>query len=320
MNIEEAKKYFITSLSYAQLSKHTITAYTQDLNQWINSLTKTELQDLNFMDFEAYFAYLQSLDLKVSSLKRKRLVIHRFLKYCYDKKLCEERLFEFITPIKYKKQHVPKEVLEPQEITLLFKHFVKEINLHKEKENRNDHANQIYYCSIRNYLVISILLYTGCRANEAVSLSKKDINLNKKSLVLFTKGGKYNEIPTHDKLVEAFQFYYEEMEYLKGTEIYNLVQKSKFIFPSIKNPTDHIAPRTLHDVMKKIGKILNRPIHAHLFRHTFASYCIANQMDITTLSSLISHSNPAITLSIYTHEISANQKRSEIKKLQFDFD
>jgi integrase len=69
--------------------------------------------------------------------------------------------------------------------------------------------------------------------------------------------------------------------------------------------------------MKKLSKVIHRAIHAHLFRHTFASYCIAANVDIATLSSMISHSNPAITLSVYTHEIQSAQKQEEIKKLKF---
>ena len=99
---------------------------------------------------------------------------------------------------------------------------------------------------------------------------------------------------------------------------YKLQAKSIYLFPSKQDEDNYMSTRTLHDLMKKLSKVLQRPIHAHLFRHTFASYCIAANMDISTISSLISHSNPSITLSIYTHEIDAHNKQEQIKKLHFD--
>ena len=41
-------------------------------------------------------------------------------------------------------------------------------------------------------------------------------------------------------------------------------------------------------------------------------------MNIRTLASIISHANPSITLSIYTHEINAKQKQEEIQNLHFN--
>ena len=101
-------------------------------------------------------------------------------------------------------------------------------------------------------------------------------------------------------------------------ELKKHLKESPYLFPSKNDTMTYMATRTLHDLMKKLSKVVDRPLHAHLFRHTFASYCIAANMDISTISSLISHSNPAITLSIYTHEIDAHNKQEQIKKLTFE--
>ncbi|WP_054743988.1 tyrosine-type recombinase/integrase [Cellulosilyticum ruminicola] len=313
MQIEKAIFYFLESLESEQLSNHSIRAYSQDLNQFMKWTNKEELDMLGFEDFQDYFISIKGL--KLTSIKRKRVVLHRFMKYCYRKQLCLEKLYEYIDPIKNKKTVVPKEVLTKEEIVKLFNYLNSEIaRLALKKEQSYYHY--LYYCAIRNRLLVSILLYTGCRAHEAVALKKQDINLIGQTILLFTKGGKYNQIPIHEDLMAAFEEYEQALETLEK-DFYKQLDESIYLFPSKNNNAAYLSTRTLHDLMNKLSEVMGRHIHAHLFRHTFASYCIAANMDISTISSLISHSNPSITLSIYTHEIDAHNKQEQIKKLSF---
>ena len=97
MEINKAILYFITALETEQLSIHSIRAYKQDLNQFCFNIHKVSLDELSFEDFQNYFVAISHL--KVMSIKRKRVVLHRFLKFCYKKKMCEKKLFEYIDPI-----------------------------------------------------------------------------------------------------------------------------------------------------------------------------------------------------------------------------
>lgn len=314
MPLEKAISYFILALESEQLSKHSIRAYKQDLNQFCSWTQKQTLDELGFEDFQDYFSEIASL--KIASIKRKRVVLHRFVTFCYRKKMCTQRLDEYIDPIRSKKVTTPKEVLTKEEIAQIQAFLVEE----KEKaflKRKEGYYEYLYYCTIRNEFLIAFLLYTGCRAHEVVALKKKDIDLDKNTITLFTKGGKYNPIPIHEELLKAYHLYLSECCKLNG-EMQTYLQNSPYVFPSKLDVNQYMATRTLHDLMKKLSKVTARPIHAHLFRHTFASYCIASNMDISTISSLISHSNPSITLSIYTHEIDAHNKQEQIKKLHFD--
>lgn len=313
MQIQTAITYFIGTLQSEQLSAHSIRAYEKDLIQFQIAIEKDTLDEINFEDFQKYFLVLSKL--KVTSMKRKRVVVQRFLKYCYRNRMTSEKLYEFIEPIKSKKNSMPKEVLSKEEITKLLAYLSKQCALLKERTDTPYH-NYLYYSALRNELLIHVLLYTGCRAHEAVSIKKQDINFQQNTIMLFTKGAKYNQVPIHDLLLEAFERYYKGLDYVEEP-LRSQIQKSLYIFPSKNNIDTYMATRTLRDFMDKLSEVMGRHIHAHLFRHTFASYCIAANMDISTISSLISHSNPSITLSIYTHEIDAHNKQAQIKKLSF---
>lgn len=318
MTTKQAIQLFLTNIEYDGHSKHTIKAYRQDLVQWQACIKEKSLDDLCFEDFESYLSYLYQAKLTTSTLRRKRVVVHRFLKYCYDKRLCEERLYDWIDPIKLKKQKKPKEVLTTSELKALWTHIHQEIDVYEKRLGESNHYDYLYYSWIRNALLTRILLYTGCRATEAVAIKKADVQADTNTIIILAKGNKYNSIPIHDELHKAFEHYEEGIEKLHNKEIREHIKQSPYLFPSRQDKFKHLATRTLHDLMLKYSDVLNRHIHAHIFRHTFASYCIAANMDISTISSLISHSNPSITLSIYTHEIESNQKHREMKKLKFE--
>ena len=79
MEIQKAVRYFKQTLTSEQLSEHTLRAYEQDLQQFCDCIGKDDLDDLDFEDFQNYLAQIASL--KVTSIKRKRVVLNRFLAF-----------------------------------------------------------------------------------------------------------------------------------------------------------------------------------------------------------------------------------------------
>lgn len=316
MNVKESSNIFIQSLHDIGLSSNTIISYQTDLNQFIECIGEaTRLDDITYPDISDFFSKLKNKNLANASLKRKRIVIQRFLKFCYEKRLCNQNNATLIDPMRSKNNNKPKDVLTPEEITKIMNYLN-----HKVENYQGAHTPkniERLYVAYRNRLLIYILLYTGCRAKEAVSIEKSNVSLTNNTIGIIAKGNKYNEIPIHNKLVKALEIYKESEVYCK--EIYKVLENSIYLFPSRKNKNSHISTRTLYDLMLELSGLLDRNIHAHLFRHTFASYSIASGINISTLSNIISHSSPAITLSIYTHEIESKQKQEEMKKLQFNF-
>lgn len=76
-----------------------------------------------------------------------------------------------------------------------------------------------------------------------------------------------------------------------------------------------IEPRTLQYRLAKYTKDCNlEGVHYHVLRHTFATRCVEVGFDIKSLSEVLGHSSPRITLERYVHS-SMELKRDNMKKL-----
>ena len=59
---------------------------------------------------------------------------------------------------------------------------------------------------------------------------------------------------------------------------------------------------------EKLKKI-NIPHHGfHAIRHTFATRAVENGMDVKSLSEILGHKSPAVTLNRYVHSLMSHKK------------
>lgn len=76
-----------------------------------------------------------------------------------------------------------------------------------------------------------------------------------------------------------------------------------------------IEPRTLQNKMKKYTSLCNlKGVHFHVLRHTFATRCVEVGFEIKSLSEILGHASPQITLERYVHS-SLELKRENMEKL-----
>lgn len=76
-----------------------------------------------------------------------------------------------------------------------------------------------------------------------------------------------------------------------------------------------MEPRTLQYRIKKYTTECGlEGVHAHTFRHTFATRAVEVGFEIKSLSEILGHANTAITLNRYVHS-SMELKRANMDKL-----
>lgn len=98
----------------------------------------------------------------------------------------------------------------------------------------------------------------------------------------------------------------ELMEYLS-----RLKRTDEYVFGGEKV----MEPRTMQYRFKKILKEAGiADINFHALRHTFATNCVENGMDVKSLSEILGHSDVKITLNRYVHP-TMDSKQRQIREL-----
>ncbi len=184
----------------------------------------------------------------------------------------------------------------PEDIKRVVKPFVKS---KKTQKRLTKYLTQEQLDIYRNYVntnikkserlktLLLLLPYTGLRIGEITNLRKNNIFINNNNwfLVFIGKGNKERKVPLNTEAKEILS------NYLKTCNFYS---DNNLLFP--------ISPDAVRDSIRGFKDKINMNfLTPHILRHTFATLLLQKGVDITTISQLMGHSSPVITLNIYSH-------------------
>ena len=183
----------------------------------------------------------------------------------------------------------------------------------------------------RSRLVVGLLYGSGLRLAEALSLRVKDMDLERRELVVrHGKGGKDRVSVIPQQLVEPLRSHIKALEVWHrreraagspGVPVPDALKKKYpgaptslawlWLFPShsiCHDPYDgelvryHVHPRTLQrTVQAAIQRAgIAKPAGCHTFRHCFATHLLESGYDIRSVQELLGHADVKTTM-IYTH-------------------
>ena len=150
---------------------------------------------------------------------------------------------------------------------------------------------------------IILCLYTGLRIGELIALKWKDIDLQKGLLTVSRSCHDTNcgIILDEPKTVTSRRIIPIPKQLLPKIKNINKNSKSEFVVSADGNA---VAVRSYQRSFELLLKKLNIPHRGfHSLRHTFATRAIECGIDIKTLSEILGHKNPTITLNRYAHSL-----------------
>jgi len=129
---------------------------------------------------------------------------------------------------------------------------------------------------------VVLLLSTGIRRSEAVSITLDDLDLEKRQLLIRGKGDKERVVPLTEQAVEAIQAYLPHRTKTESRHLFVSAWKGHPIHGRCINCM-------LKIVIRKAG-LEGQGITPHKLRHTFATHLIRNNVDIRTVQEPLGHS------------------------------
>ncbi len=143
--------------------------------------------------------------------------------------------------------------------------------------------------------MLELVYATGIRVSELIGLTVNSINWQVGYLVAMGKGEKERIVPVGQTAYERVKRYQEGARpfLLKGRE-----NDLLFLNRSGKGLTRQGFWKIVKKYAAKAG--LNKAIHPHTFRHSFASHLLEGGADVRSVQIMLGHADTSTT-QIYTH-------------------
>lgn len=164
----------------------------------------------------------------------------------------------------------------------------------------NASSNYRKKASLRDIAVIELLFATGIRISELCTIPYQNIDLQNNIIIINGKGAKERLIHIcNEHVISILIKYYSKF----GTAIHSC---GYFFVNNIGNPLSDQSVRNMINRYCHLAGI-RQHITPHMFRHSFATLLLEQNVDIRYIQTMLGHSSINVT-EIYTHVTMTKQK------------
>jgi integrase/recombinase XerD len=300
MEIIIIKRYFDDYLDYCtyrkRLSPKTIIAYRIDLKQFFAYIDSDGTGNGGAASakelLKSYLSFL-SETYKCASIKRKLASIRAYYNYLEDENIIAFNPVHALRAKFREEQRLPK--------TMLF-HTVQRLLDFVYKKYSDAPRPE----SLRDILVIEFLFATGVRVSELCSLKEEDVDVTTGKINIFGKGSKERIVQICNPEVLA-----KLSEYRRVFDVDIKSSGYFFINRLHRRFSEQSVRGMICNYTRKAG--ITQHITPKMFRHTFATLLLEEEVDIRYIQRMLGHASVKTT-EIYTYVVSS--KENEILMLK----
>ena len=272
-------------------SQHTISAYRNDIEQFVFYLKSTfdidDVLTVTHIHIRSWIVHLMQKKISARSINRKLS--------------CLNSLFKFLIRRKVLNANPMRKVQGPKE-TKRLPSYIKQSNMEKL-------LTQIHFTDnfegLRDKSIIYTLYATGLRRAELIGLTMSSFDFAAHQLKVLGKRNKERIIPYGEGLANILETYLESKESKFSSN------QSKSFF--VTNKGESLYPKFVYNLVNKylsnVTTVSQRS--PHTLRHSFATHLSNNGADLNSIKELLGHSSLTAT-QIYTHN--SIEKLKEVYK------
>ena len=164
--------------------------------------------------------------------------------------------------------------------------------------------------SKKDYLFgITLCLYTGLRIGELLALTWRDVDFANGAILISKschdcwKNGRYQKITETPKTENSKRYIPLPKVLLVKLKALHKRSVCEYVV-CVRNKLYGAEVRSYQKTFERLLKKIDIPHKGfHSLRHTFATRALEVGMDVKTLSEILGHGNPAITLKRYAHSL-----------------
>jgi integrase/recombinase XerD len=288
MNIHQKITTYLHYCEYQKkLSANSIKAYSIDLKQFMYHLNAMPGQSLTKQTISEYVMKLHQL-YPARTAKRKLASLRAFLNYLEFEEMLDDN------PIRKIKTKFQEPKVLPKVIPLK---FIEQLLAIAHQEKKLAKTTYRSFSALRDIAILETLFATGMRVSELCSIKTGDINLDDGTIHVMGKGGKERIIQIGNSEVLA------NLQQYRNANTY----KSNFF---INRLSSRLSEQSVRFMIRKFRKKAEISLHItpHMFRHSFATLLLEEDVDIRYIQRMLGHSSIQTT-QIYTQVTTEKQRQ-----------
>ncbi|MEA3340942.1 MAG: integron integrase, partial [Chloroflexota bacterium] len=189
----------------------------------------------------------------------------------------------------------------------------------------------IEFLTSAHKLIVQLLYGSGLRLNECLRLRVKDVDFARRQIIIRDGKGMKDRVTLLPRtIIPSLQEHLRHVKHIHADDLSNgyghvplpfaldrkypnagREWKWQYIFPASKRTPDthtgiicrsHADASGLYKAIKRAAHQarIEKSVHPHTFRHSFATHLLENGYDIRTVQDLLGHKDVKTTM-IYTH-------------------
>ena len=272
-----------------RLDSKTLKAYKIDLKQF--EIFCTDLSDCFAKNVVDDFITNLHKQYKPKTVKRKIASLKAFFHHMEYKELLNENPFTKLDIRFREAKLLPKTIPFHSIQTFLSTLYAQKELAESEYQLR---------CCIRDIAVIELLFATGMRISELCSLKPSDMDFESNNILIYGKGAKGRIIQLgNQEVISALILYQETFK----TDI----EVCGYFF--VNRLQHKLSDQSVRFIINHYAQLagIDQHITPHMFRHSFATLLLEQDVDIRYIQRMLGHSSISTT-EIYTHVSNTKQK------------
>jgi len=272
-----------------KLSNKSIKAYAIDLKQFRRHTASEDIPAKP--DISAYIMHLHKTYMP-RTVKRKIASIRAFLNYLEFEEAILENPMKKIKA-KFQVPHILPRTIPLKIIESILHTAYQELNRAKTPSAAN--------AALRNTAMIELLFATGLRVSELCSLDLEYVDLINGNVLIMGKGAKERILQIgNPDVLSILRRYAEE----------NAVRIRKVGCFFVNRLSTRVSEQSVRFLIKRLcaKADVRQNITPHMFRHSFATLLLEEDVDIRYIQHMLGHSS-ILTTQIYTHVTVEKQRQ-----------
>jgi integrase/recombinase XerC len=155
---------------------------------------------------------------------------------------------------------------------------------------------------LRDRALLEMLYASGLRISELVKMDMEQVNLHTNEIRVWGKGSKERMVLMGAPAAEALTAYIE-----RGRPGLLAGKKSHALF--INRYGGRLPARRVQKILDKYARSIDKKVHPHMLRHTFATHLLDGGADLKVVQELLGHADLAST-QIYTHVTQSRARKT----------